>query len=114
MSSHSLLVNELQTKFQSLENKLSKENGGQITAHFASTCHKLQKSIDDLPLNIDQLIPGKSNVNIQMEIDNTSESINVPPQSRSCASAASPSNSALSIIDELADQEKKERMLLYI
>ena len=32
LSSHSQLVNELQTGFQSLENKLSKEIGGQITA----------------------------------------------------------------------------------
>ena len=85
--------------------------GGQIAAQFGSTYQKLQKSIDDLSLNIDKLITRNSN--LQMEIDNTSESISVPAQSKSYASAASPSNSALSIIDELADWEKKERMLLY-
>ena len=34
--SHSQLANELQTGFQSVENKLSKEIGGQITAQFAT------------------------------------------------------------------------------
>ena len=50
--------------------------------------------------------------NIQMEIDNTSESINVAAQSKSYASAASPSNSALSIIDELADLEKRRKNVI--
>ena len=110
LSSHSQLVNELQTGFQSLENKLSKEISGQIAAQFDSTCHKLQKSIDDLSLNIDKLITRNSN--IQMEIDNTSESISAPAQSKSYASAASPSNSALSITDELADQEKRRKNVI--
>ena len=81
-----------QTGFQSLENKLFKQIGGQITVQFASTCQKLQKSIDDLSLNIDKLITR--NNNIQVEINNTSKSINVPVQSRSYLSAASPSNLA--------------------
>ena len=47
-----------------------------------------------------------------MDIDNTSESISVPAQSKSYASAASPSNSALSIIDELADREKRRKNVI--
>ena len=47
-----------------------------------------------------------------MEIDNTSESISVPAQSKFYASAASPSNSALSIIDELADREKRRKNVI--
>ena len=110
LSSHSQLVNKLQTGFQSLENKLSKEIGGQIAAQFGFTCQKLQKSIYNLSLNFDELITQNSN--IQMEIDNTSESINVPAQSKSYASAASPSNSALNIIDELADREKRRKNVI--
>ena len=37
----------------------------------------------------------------------------VPAQSRSYTPAASPSNSALSIIDELADREKRRKNVLY-
>ena len=48
-SSHSQLVNELQTGFQSVENKVSKEKGSQITAQFGSTSQKFQKLIDDIP-----------------------------------------------------------------
>ena len=66
-NSHSQLVNELQTGFQSVENKLSKEMGGKITALFGSTSQKFQKLIDDLFLNIDK--PISHNRNIQMEIE---------------------------------------------
>ena len=76
-----------------------------------ATCLKLQKSIDDLSLTIDKLLITR-NSNIQMEIDNTSESVNVPARSRSYASAASPSNSALSIIDELADREERRKNVI--
>ena len=82
--SHSQLANELQTGFQSVQNKLSKEIGGQITAQFSSTCQKLQNSIDELSSNINKLIAQNSNV--QMETDNTSESIGGPAQARSYAS----------------------------
>ena len=44
-----------------------------------------------------------------MKIDNTSESISAPAQSRSYASAASLSNAALSIVDDLADWEKRKK-----
>ena len=107
--SHSQLVN---AGFRSVENKLSQEIGSQISAQFGSTCKKLQKSIDELSLNIDKLITQNSN--IQMEINNTSESFSAPAQPRSYASVVSPSNAALSIADELADQEKrKKNVILY-
>ena len=111
LSSHSHLVNKLQTGFQSLENKLSKEIGGQIATQFGSTCEKLQQSIDLSLINIDKLITRNSD--IRMEIDNTSESISVPTQSKSYVSAPSLSNSALrSIIDELADREKRRKNVI--
>ena len=108
--SHSQLANELQTGFQSVENKLSKEIGGQITAQFSSTCQKLQNSIDELSSNINKLIAQNSNV--QMETDNTSESIGGPAQARSYASVTSSSNTALSIVDELADREKRKKNVI--
>ena len=110
LSSHSQLVNALQTGFQSVENKLSQEMGSQISAQFGSTCKKLQKSIDELSLNIDKLTT--QNNNIQMEIDNTSESFSTPAQPRSYASVVSPSNAALSIADELADREKRKKNVI--
>ena len=42
-----------------------------------------------------------------MKINNTSESISGPAQCRSYASGASPSNTALSIVDDQADWEKE-------
>ena len=77
--SHFQLAYELQTGFQSVENKLSKEIGGQITVQFSSTCQKLQTLLllfFELSSNINKLIAQSSNV--QMETDNTSESISVP------------------------------------
>lgn len=47
-----------------------------------------------------------------MEIDNTSEFISVPAQARSYASVASSSNTALTIVDELADQEKRKKNVI--
>ena len=72
----------------------------------------MPKFIDDISLNIDK--PIIQNNNIQMKIDNTSESISTPTQSRSYASAASPSNAALSIVDDLADWEiRKKNAIIY-
>ena len=67
------------------------------------TCKKLQTSVKDLSTKINDLSTSSSN--LQMEIESTSVSLN-PTQSSSAATP--PAGSALSIIDELADRDKKK------
>ena len=75
--------------------------GGKITAQFVSTSLKFQNSLMIYLLII--------TVTSKWKLKNTSESISVSAQSRSYASAASPSNTALSIVDDLADWEKRKK-----
>ena len=100
-----------------MEDKFHKGIGHHLTKCFEAanlaaledTCKKLQTSVKDLSTKINDLSTSSSN--LQMEIESTSVSLN-PTQSSSAA--APPAGSALSIIDELADRDRrKKNMIVY-
>ena len=71
------------------------------------TCKKLQQSVENLSSQIATL--SASNKNLQTEIENTSESLNSIPTNS--ATVPSPS-SAMSIIDELADRDRRKKNII--
>ena len=100
-----------------MEDKFHKGIGHHLTKCFEAanlaaledTCKKLQTSVKDLSTKINDLSTSSSN--FQMEIESTSVSLN-PTQSS--FAAAPPASSALSIIDELADRDRrKKNMIVY-
>ena len=112
---YSKLDIEFENRFQSMENKLHKGIGQHLTKCFEATsavsledtCKKLQQSIDDLSSKITAL--STSNNNLHMEIETTSDSLN-PGQTISAT--VSPTSSALSIIDELADRDRRKKNII--
>ena len=73
------------------------------------TCKKLQQSVEDLSSKIATL--SASNNNLQMEIDNTSESLS---SAQTNSAAVPPASSAMSIIDELADRDRRKKNIIIL
>ena len=70
-------------------------------------CKKLQASVDDLGLKVANL--AQSNSNLVMEIDSVSESFTEPPQRKPMFT---PPCSAMDIIDELSDRDKRKKNII--
>jgi len=107
---------KLDNRFQSLENKLHKGIGQHLAKCLEAanvtvledSCKKLQKSVEDLLSKIDSL--SISNNNLHIEIENTSQSLSEPAQSKSVA--ATLPNTTMGIIDELADHDRRKKNLI--
>ena len=112
---YSKLDIEFENRFQSMKNKLHKGIDQHLTKCFEATnilaledtCKTLQQSIDDLSSKIAAL--STSNSNLHMEIKTTSDSVN-PGQT--ITATVFPASSALSIIDELADHDRRKKNII--
>ena len=70
----------------------------------------LQISITDISSKIDKLL--SCNNDLQMEINSASDQIDVSTKSSATAQHLSPTTSSLSILDELADRERRRKNLI--
>jgi len=114
---YSKLDTEFAAKFQSMENQLHKGVGQQVVKCFEAAnvagledvCKKLQKSVTELESKIANL--SLSNNSLQMEIDNASESLTNSSQIGPAPVAPCP-GTTMSIIDELADRDRRKRNII--
>jgi len=112
---YSKLDTEFTSKFQSME--LHKGVGQQVVKCFEAAnvagienvCKKLQKSVTELESKIANL--SLSNNSLQMDIDNASESLTNSSQIRPAPVAPCP-GTTMSIIDELADRDRRKRNVI--
>lgn len=113
-NTYSKLDVEFENKFCAMENELQKGLGHHIAkfeaanlAALENTCKKLQTCVEDISMKINSL--SSSNNNLQKEIQSTSESLN---ETQTAHVQRPPVNPAMSIVDELADREKRKKNLI--
>ena len=92
---------------ESIASQMSTNFDSAKLGQFKDAYCKLQKSVEEISAKISNL--SQQNSKLQMDIDTASESLSDSVASRPVLPSVSPSITALSIADELADKrEKKE------
>ena len=95
---------------ESIASQMSTNFESAKLGQFKDAYCKLQKSVEEISAKISNL--SQQNSNLQMDIDTASESLSDSVKSRPVLLSVSPSITALSIADELADRERRKNNII--
>ena len=109
------IVDKLESKVvsvvkESIASQMSTNFESAKLGQFNDAYCKLQKSVEEISAKISNL--SQQNSNLQMDIDTASESLSDSVKSRPVLPSVSPSITALSIADELADRERRKNNII--